>query len=67
MVGKTKRRATKKRPKAVESGIVGRFPNFDKCRSEVVGDVMSGVAVHYGGLDALSTFGESRLNYGRII
>ena len=36
------------------------FSNFDKCRSEVAGDVMSGVAVQYvGGMDVCSTFGES--------
>ena len=62
-----KRRATKIRPKAIGSGIFGRFPNFDKCRSEVAGDVMSGVAVHYVGMDVRSTFGESGLNSGRII
>jgi hypothetical protein len=29
----------------VASGIFSHFPNFDKCRSEVAGDVISGVAV----------------------
>ena len=70
LVGQAKRRTTKIRPKAVgsgESGIFGCFPNFDKCQSEVADDVMSGVAVHYVGMDVRSTFGESGLNTGRII
>ena len=58
-MGQVKRRATKIRPKTVESGIFGRFPNFDKCRSEVAGDVVSGVAIDHVGVDALATFGES--------
>jgi len=45
LVGEAKRRATKIRPKALRSGIFSHFPNFDKCRSEVAGDVISGVAV----------------------
>ena len=45
LVGKAKRRATKIRPKAVGSGIFGRFSNFGKGRPEVPGDVISGVAV----------------------
>ena len=67
LVGQAKRRATKIRPKAVGSGTFGRFPNFDKCRSEVSGDVLSGAAVHYVVMDVRSTFGESVLNSGRII
>ena len=49
------------------SGIFGRFPNFDKCHSEVAGDVISGVAVEYVGMDVSATFSESGLNSGRII
>ena len=45
----------------------GRFPNFDKCRSEVAGDVMSGAAVHNVGMEVGSTFGEFGLNSSRII
>ena len=67
MVGQVKRRATKIRPKAVGSGIFGRFPNFDKCPSEVAGDVISGVAVDYVGVDVRATFGDSGLNSVRII
>ena len=43
-----------------------RFANFDKCRSEVPSDVISGVAVYYVGMDVRATFGESGLNSGRI-
>ena len=60
-------RVTKIRPKAVGSGIFCRFPNFDKCRPEVAGDVISGVAVDYVGIDVRATFGESGLNSGRTI
>ena len=45
LLGQAKRRATKIRPEAVKGGILGRFANFDKRRSEVAGDVISGVAV----------------------
>ena len=67
LVGQAQRRATKIRPETVGSGIFGRFPNFNKCRSEVAGDVISGVAVDYVGMDVRATFGESGLNSGRII
>ena len=53
------------RPKAVGSGIFGRFPNIDKCRSEVAVDVISRVAVDYVGMDVRAIFGESALNSGR--
>ena len=59
LVGQAKRHATKIRPKAVGSGIFGRFPNFDKCRSEVAGYVVSGVTMDYVGRDVRATFGES--------
>ena len=36
-------------------------------RSEVAGDVISGVAVEYVVMDVRATFGESALNSGRII
>ena len=45
LVGQAKRRSTKIRPQAVGGGICGRFFNFNKCQSEVAGDVLSGVAV----------------------
>ena len=32
-------------PEAVAGGIFGRFSNFNKCRSEVSGDVILGKAV----------------------
>ena len=62
-----KRRAIKIRPKAVGSGIFSLFANFDKCRSEVAGDVMSGMAVDYVGMYVCATFSESGLNSGQII
>ena len=40
-------------PKAVGGGILGRFSNFDKCRSEVAGD------------DNRVEFGDPRLNRSR--
>ena len=45
----------------------GCFPNFDKCLSEVAGDVISGVAVELVGMDVRMTCGESGLNSGRNI
>ena len=63
--GKTKRH--KIRPKAIGSGTFGRFPNFDKCRSEVAGDVIPGGTVDYFGIDVRATFGASGLNICRII
>ena len=45
LVGQAKRRATKIRPIVAGGGIFGRFSNFDKCRSEVAGDIISGMAV----------------------
>ena len=67
LVGQAKRRATKIRLKAVGSGIIGRFPNIDKCRSEVAGDVISGVAVYYVGTDVHARSSWSGLNSGRNI
>ena len=65
--GGAKRRATKIRPKAVAGGILGRFANFDKCRAEEAGDVISGVAADYVGMDVHATSAETALNSGRII
>ena len=45
LVGWVKLSTTKIRPKAIGSSIFGRFLNFDKCRSEVTGVVIAGVAV----------------------
>ena len=59
--------ATEIRPKAVGGGIFGRFSNIDECRSEVAGDVISGMAVDYVGLDVRATSGGSGLNSGRNI
>ena len=54
-------------PKPPEVIFSAVFANFDECRSEVAGDVLSGVAVHYVGMDVRSTFGECGLNSGRFI
>ena len=67
LVWQVKRRATKIRPKAVGRSIFGRFPNFNKYRSEVTGDVISGVAVDCVDVDVRVAFGESGLDTGRII
>ena len=63
----TKRCATKSLNKAVVGGIFGRFSNFSKCRSQVAGEVISGPAVDYVGMDVLATCGGSGLNSGRNI
>ena len=42
------------------------FSNFDQCRPEAAGDVMSGMALDYVGR-VPESFGDSRLNNGRII
>ena len=47
--------------------IFGHFSNFDNCRSEVAGDVKSGAALDYVGMDVPDKFGDSRLNSGLII
>ena len=62
-----KRRATKFRPKAVGGGIFSSFSNFDKCRPEIDGDVISRVVVDHIGVDLRAKFGDSGLNSGRII
>ena len=67
LVGQEKRRNTKLRLKAVGSGIFDCFSNFDKCRPEVAGDIISDVAVDYVHMDIHATFGGSKLNSGRII
>ena len=41
--------------------------NFDKCRPEAPGDVISGPAFDYVGTDVPAWFGDSRLHNGRII
>ena len=66
-MGQVKRTTAKIRLKAVGSGIFGCFPNFDKCRLEVAGDVIFGVTVDFIGMDVRATFGESGLNSGRNI
>ena len=52
------------RPKAVGCGIFGRFSNFDKCRPELAGDVISGVALAHIGMDGSAELGDFRLNIG---
>ena len=50
-MGQAKHRAAKILPKAIVGGIFGRFSNFDKCRPEVVDDVIPGVAVALVNMD----------------
>ena len=66
-MGQAKRRATKFGTKAVGCGILDRFPNLDKCRSEGACVVISSVTVDYVVVDVRATFDESGLNSGRII
>ena len=55
------------RLKSVAGGIFGRFSNFDNCRPEVAGDVMSGAALVYVGVDVPTKFGDSRSSRSRDI
>ena len=66
-MGQPKRRATTVRPKAVGSGIFGHFSNFDECRTEVTGDVLSSDTAEQVGMDVLAKCGDLLLNIGRII
>ena len=43
------------------------FSNFDKCRPEVAGDVVSGAVIDPVGLDVPAKFGDSRSNHSRDI
>ena len=54
-MGQIKRRATKIRHKALGSGIFCLFPNSNIRRTEVAGDVIPSVAVHYFGIDVRAT------------
>ena len=67
LVGQAKRCATQIRSKAIRSGIFCSFANSDKCRSEVAGDVISGVAVDYVSVDVHARLGASELRGGRVI
>ena len=53
--------------KVVGRDIVIRFSNLDKCRPEVASDVMCGMALDDVGADVQASFGDYRLNSGRII
>ena len=55
-------RSWETQPKAViRCGIFGCISNFDNCRLEVAGDVISGAALNYVSIDVLAKFGYSRL------
>ena len=43
------------------------FSNFDECRSEAAGDVISGMTLDYVGTDVSASLGDCRLNSARII
>ena len=64
-LGLAKRRAINIRPKAVVGGLFGRFSNFDKCRPEEAGDIVSDAAAYYVSIDVSAKFGDSKLNIGR--
>ena len=55
------------RPKDAGCGIFGLYSNFDKCRLEIAGDVIPGVALEHVGMDVRAKFDDSRLNNGRTI
>ena len=44
----------------------GRSSNFDKCRPELAGEVISDATLAYVGVDDRAKFGDSMLNSGRI-
>ena len=53
------------RPKSHRSRLFRPFfSNFDKCRADVVGDVLSGAALANVGVDIPAKAGDSRLNSG---
>ena len=47
--------------------IFGHFSNMDICRTEAAGHVISDMALEYVVTDVPVSFGNSRLNSGRII
>ena len=47
-------------PKTVRCGIFGRFSNFDNCRPEVAGNVISGAALVHVGVDVPTKLGDYR-------
>ena len=49
-------RSAEIQPKAVGSGIFGNFSNFDNCPPDVAGDVLSGAAMDYVGMDVSAKF-----------
>ena len=59
--GQAKHRAMQILPKAVGGGIFYRFSNFDKCRLEVAGDVISGRLVGPDVREKHVKFGDHRL------
>ena len=59
--------ATQIQPKAAGGGIFGRFSNFDKCRLEVAGDVISGRLMGPDVPENSVKFGDSSNNLSREI
>ena len=62
LVGQAKCSATQILPKAVGGGIFRRFSNFNKCRTEVAGDVISSRFMEPDVPDNRVKFGDLRLN-----
>ena len=54
-------------PKPQEEAFSAVYSNFSKCQPKVAGEVISGKAVEYVGIDVHEKFGDSTLNNGRII
>ena len=67
LVVQAKRCATQIRPKAVGGGIFGHFSNFDKCRLEVAGDVISDKPMGPDVLNNHVKFGDHHNNRSREI
>ena len=53
-------------PKPSNAAFLGLFSD-ERCRSEVTGDVISGMAIGEAGMDIRAKFGDSELNVGQII
>ena len=54
-------------PKPSEAAFSAVCSNFDKCRPEVTGDVISGPALVHIGVDVRAKLYDSMLNSGQII
>ena len=53
--------------KPPDDGIFGPFSNFDKCRPQGAGGVISGAAFDFVDIDVAASFGDSRFYNSLII